>query len=108
LTLPFIEPAIIASVLVLGLIISTFARLPLAAGALVAGAFAFAHGHAHGYEMPASAAGFAYGCGFLVATAVLEVLGFGIGRAARETKSARAFRYVGGAIVVGGLYLGIV
>ncbi|MCK7499051.1 MAG: HupE/UreJ family protein [Comamonadaceae bacterium] len=70
-----VEPAIAASVVVLGLMLA-FARRPLAAGGLLAVAVAGSlHGLAHGAELP-MAGGFAgYAAGFLVATALLHAAG---------------------------------
>jgi urease accessory protein len=73
------EPGIAATVVVLGLLIATAARLPLAAGAVLAGIFAVLHGLAHGAEMPATSAGLAYGVGFVASTALLHAAGLGLG-----------------------------
>ncbi|HCV71950.1 MAG TPA: protein hupE, partial [Agrobacterium sp.] len=43
--LPFVEPAILASVIGLGLLVTIAAKLPTAAAAAVVGAFALFHGH---------------------------------------------------------------
>ena len=51
--LPMVEPGILASVIVLGLLVLTAARLPVALGAVLVAAFALLHGHAHGAELPA-------------------------------------------------------
>ncbi len=62
-TLPFSEPGIAASVLVLGLLIVFALRMPVWAGMMLVGVFAVFHGWAHGNEMHAgtSAAG-RWGC----------------------------------------------
>ncbi|MCK7580140.1 MAG: HupE/UreJ family protein [Chromatiales bacterium] len=52
LALPAVEAGIAASLLVLGLLIATAVRLPVAVGALIAAVFAVFHGHAHGAEIP--------------------------------------------------------
>jgi urease accessory protein len=52
ISLPFVEPGIAASVLVLGILIAAAVRLPLIASVLLVGLFALFHGHAHGSEMP--------------------------------------------------------
>ena len=43
------------------------------------GLFAIFHGHAHGAEMPEGAGGVAYAAGFMPATALLHVVGIGVG-----------------------------
>jgi urease accessory protein len=102
---PFVEPGIAASVLVLGVLIAAAVRLPLPVSAVLVGVFAIFHGYAHGAEMPASASGLAYGLGFVAATASLHLLGIGLGLLARRFASARLVRYAGGAIAVCGIYL---
>ena len=70
LMFPGVEQGIAASVLVLGLLIATAVRLPVAAGMALVGLFAGFHGIAHGAEMPATAGGLSYGAGFILATAL--------------------------------------
>src|SRR4051794_885309 len=77
--MPYVEPAIALSVIVLGLLIATTVRLPDAVGAAIVCAFALCHGHAHGTEIPATAYGFAYAFGFLPATAILLAAGIAFG-----------------------------
>jgi len=74
------EQAIAASVLVLGLLVATAARLPLAAGMALTGIFALFHGLAHGAEIPATSAGLSYGLGFVLTTALLHAAGLGLGQ----------------------------
>jgi urease accessory protein len=104
-TLPFAEQGIAASVLILGILIAAAMRLPLAASIILVGAFALFHGYAHGAEMPATASGFAYGAGFVAATAGLHLFGIGLGLTARKLATEQMVRYAGGAIAAGGLYL---
>ena len=100
--IPLGEQGIIASVLVLGLLIATAARLPLVASAGLVGVFALFHGVAHGTEMPASASGFAYAGGFALATAMLHLIGL---LAAKSTR-VEWVRFAGAAIAV--MALGLV
>ena len=103
--IPFVEPGIVASVLVLGVLIAAAVRLPLAVSLLVVGVFAVFHGYAHGAEMPATASGLAYGLGFAAATASLHLVGIGLGLLAQRFGSARLVRYAGGAIAACGVCL---
>jgi urease accessory protein len=103
--IPFIEPGIIASVLVVGLVVATAIRLPLAAGACLVALFALFHGHAHGAEMPATAASLWFGVGFVCSMVVLLLCGIGLGLAARKSQAPWAFRYAGAAIVTCGIGL---
>ena len=104
-TLPFVEQGIAASVLILGILIVSALRLPLAASIVLVGAFALFHGYAHGAEMPATASGFAYGAGFVAATAGLHLFGISLGLTARKLATEQMVRYAGGAIALCGLYL---
>jgi urease accessory protein len=79
--LPFVEVGIGLSVVVFGIAVAAGLNLPVAAAMALVGVFAIFHGHAHGTEMPETASGFAYGAGFVVATAALHGLGVGIGLA---------------------------
>jgi urease accessory protein len=103
--IPYVEQGIAASVLVLGIFIAAAVRLPLAASAAIVGLFALFHGYAHGAEMPDSSSGFAYGIGFVVATASLHLSGIALGITAQRFASAQPVRYLGGGIVACGAYL---
>jgi urease accessory protein len=72
---PFVEPAILASVVALGLLVALAIDLPVSAGVAMIGLFALFHGHAHGTEVPENAGGLAYMAGFAIATALLHALG---------------------------------
>ncbi|MGE5146258.1 MAG: HupE/UreJ family protein, partial [Candidatus Eiseniibacteriota bacterium] len=62
--LPLVEPGILASVVVLGLMVALAVDVPVAAGAALIGVFALLHGHAHGTEIAENLSGFAYMAGF--------------------------------------------
>ncbi|HTJ78769.1 MAG TPA: HupE/UreJ family protein [Rariglobus sp.] len=96
------EQGIAASVLVLGLLVATAARLPVALGMAVTGVFALFHGLAHGAEMPANAAGLQYGLGFVLATALLHAAGLGLGLLTAR-KSAVIPQTAGAAIALVGV-----
>lgn len=76
--LPFVEPAILASVIGLGLLIAMAAKLPVSACAAIVGVFALFHGHAHGGEL-GTAGALQFGIGFAIATALLHVAGIALG-----------------------------
>jgi urease accessory protein len=78
--LPYVEPMILGSVVVLGLIVAAAIRLPAVPAALLVGLFAVFHGHAHGSEM-GEASALAYGSGFLIATITLHAAGIGLAAA---------------------------
>src|SRR5512139_3507944 len=66
--LPLVEPAILASVVVLGLLVALAVNLPTWLGAAVIGVAALFHGHAHGAEA-AGLGGTTYMTGFIATTA---------------------------------------
>jgi urease accessory protein len=79
LPLPMVEPVILASVVVMGLLVAIALPVPISVGlALVAG-FGFFHGHAHGSEIGTAGLA-AYGTGFVVATSLLHLAGIALGR----------------------------
>jgi urease accessory protein len=110
--LPFVEPAILASVVILGLVVAAAVQLPTAAGAVLVGAFALFHGHAHGGEL-GDATAWPYLIGFALATAALHGVGIAIGLAlgsgagfGKETGRLVA-RMLGGATAVLGIGLSV-
>lgn len=102
--LPLVEVGIALSSVVFGLAVATRVRAPVAVVAGVVGVFAFFHGHAHGAEMPETAAGLAYGAGFVAATALLHAAGIGVGLLAGRT-GALAVRTAGGLAALAGVGL---
>ncbi len=78
LALPLVEPGIVLSVMVLGIMVLAAARLPVSLGLVLIGGFALLHGHAHGSEATGTLA--AYMAGFLFASAGLHAAGYGAGR----------------------------
>ena len=102
---PGIEAGIAASVLILGLLIAFQAKPPLAASVVLVALFAVFHGHAHGTELPQAASPVLYGLGFVVATAILHLIGLGIGYVMLLPKGMLAIRIGGGAIAAAGVML---
>jgi urease accessory protein len=78
-SIPLVETGIAISVIFLGLIVAFEMKVPVVAAMVLVGFFAIFHGHAHGAELPEDTSGLAYGAGFMIATALLHVLGVGIG-----------------------------
>lgn len=62
------EFGIAISVLLMGLLVITLAKIPTALGSSMVVLFLFCHGQAHGSEMPSDTAPWAYLVGFLIAT----------------------------------------
>ena len=67
--------------------------------------FALFHGYAHGLEMPQAAMPWAYGTGFILATAMLHGLGISLGLILSLGRSHLLPRIGGTAIALSGAYL---
>ena len=105
LPLPFVEPVILASSVVIGLLVAIARPASPGLVAAIVGGFAFFHGHAHGAELAGANALF-FGMGFVLATALLHAVGIGMGVAAgRLTRGTAALRIAGGATALGGALL---
>lgn len=106
--LPMVEPGILASVIVLGLLVLMAARLPVWAGATLVALFAVLHGHAHGAELPTEGAAASYFAGFALATAALHALGLGVAYLATGEPGKLIVRGAGALVAVAGIGLAIV
>ena len=104
---PMVEAGILASVVVLGLLVLAAAQLPVAAGAILVGAFALLHGHAHGAELPGEAAAASYAAGFAIATAVLHAIGIGVSRMASTANGRLLVRGAGALVAAAGVALAL-
>ncbi|HYQ70849.1 MAG TPA: HupE/UreJ family protein [Gammaproteobacteria bacterium] len=98
--MPGLETGIATSVLVMGLLVATQARLPAGVGIALAGLFALFHGSSHGAEMPVAAAPLLYAAGFLLSTAALQLGGFALGRILLHVRTVWLLR--GAGILTGG------
>jgi urease accessory protein len=104
LHVPYVEPAISSSIIILGLLVALAVEAPVWLGAAITGLFAFFHGHIHGTE--ATAVGLVpYAAGFALATAVLHAAGIGLGLSAEGVIGKLALRAMGGLTVLGGIVL---
>jgi len=103
--LPFVEPAILASVVALGLLVAMAVRMETVACAAVVGVFALFHGYAHGGELGAAGA-LPFSTGFVIATALLHAAGIGLGLGIGKLSSGRMIsRILGGITAFAGLAL---
>ena len=107
--LPFVEPAILASVVALGILVALAVDLPVWIGAAIIGAFAVFHGHAHGSEVAETVSGLEYTAGFAAATATLHALGIGFAQVAARHSLRPLVRTAGAVCVLigAGLYAGV-
>jgi urease accessory protein len=103
---PFVELGIALSVVVLGAVVAFGVKAPLAAAMALVGFFAIFHGHAHGAEIPEDAGGVGYAAGFMIATALLHLIGIGLGFAigkAADRYGALVAQSVGGLVAIAGV-----
>lgn len=112
--LPLVEPTILASVVVLGLLVATSFAAPTPMAMALIACFAIAHGHAHGIEFAGAEIGLhtlGIAAGLAVTTAALHLLGVALGLSVRALPSAAlqhgASRTAGLAIAFAGLGLAI-
>ncbi|MEX0407764.1 HupE/UreJ family protein [Aquibium sp. LZ166] len=108
LSVPLLEPVILASVVAIGLLAAMALRVPTMAAMAMVGFFAFFHGAAHGGEL-GSAGAASFAVGFAVATALLHgagiAAGFRVGRAFGGDAGRFAMRFGGAATVLAGAWL---
>lgn len=108
MAIPFVytELGIIISLLVFGMLIAAAIRLSLIVSVMVVSIFAFCHGYAHGAEMSQNVSGLTYALGFISATALLHVLGIGMGMLLKHMGRIQWLRPAGiGVILYGGSIL---
>jgi urease accessory protein len=105
--LPFVEPAILVSLVVMGLVVATAANLPFWIGAALIGACALVHGHAHGAEMPETVDRLGYMAGFVVTTAALHLAGVGITLYLSRRRLLPLVRVTGAACALVGIAIGV-
>lgn len=103
LPFPAVEPMILASVMILGVLVALSTRLPLPAVLAMTALFGAAHGWAHGAEGPATGLAL-YATGFAAATTLLHLAGIALGRGL----PAIALRGLGAGTAVAGLALAMV
>lgn len=107
LRVPAVEPMIAASLLVIGLLAATRLRLPGPVAAALVGVFAIFHGAAHGQELAGeggAAVAMTALAGMVLATALLHVVGLGLGGALRQ-RGAWLPRAIGAGVALFGASL---
>ena len=83
LSLPFVEPIIVASSILLGLCVLFALRPSVPFAVVLSSFFGLFHGHAHGVEL-GEAAPIAFGIGFALVTAALHATGILLARFMRQ------------------------
>lgn len=102
-----VEAGIASSVLILGLAILADRRIPILVAMAGVSIFGLFHGHAHGTEMPGFVHPAAYAAGFVMGTALIHLLGVGLGLVAtRNRVGTMTLRACGGIVaILGGQFL---
>lgn len=106
LPLPMVEPLILASVILLGVLVALAVRPPMAAGMAIVAVLAVFHGHAHGTEMGGAGA-MAYLAGFASATVLLHAAGLALGLGLARLSQSMALRGMGGFVAAIGAWLAV-
>lgn len=94
-----VEPATLASVILLGAVVALALRAPLAVALPLVGLFGLAHGAAHGLETQGN--GLSFAAAMLTATALLHGLGLAIGLSLNRI----SLRVAGGVALLAGVTL---
>jgi urease accessory protein len=94
IAVPLVEPAILSSIVVFGLLVAFAAEAQVWLGAAIIGLFAFFHGHAHGTDV-VSASAIAYAAGLMLTTSALHTAGIGLCRVAGGSMSRVVLRAAG-------------
>ena len=99
-----VEAGIATSVLVLGLAIAADRRIPVLIAMVGVAVFGLFHGHAHGTEMPGFVHPAAYASGFVLGTALIHLLGVGLGLVAtRHRVGTLTLRFCGALVAILGV-----
>lgn len=101
--LPFVEPAILASVVTIGLLVALAVDFPVALGAVLIAVFAVFHGAAHGVE--AGENNLNYIAGFALTTVALHLAGIAAGFGLQSVKLRPLVRVAGAACALIGVAL---
>jgi urease accessory protein len=101
--LPLVDPGILASVVVLGLMTAFAVDVPIAAGATLIAVFGLLHGHAHGTEAADTLAGIEYMAGFALATAALHAAGIAFAQIMQRAALRPLVQLAGAACIALGL-----
>jgi urease accessory protein len=104
--LPFVEPVIAASVVVMGLLALVAVQAPVTVAAVMVALFALFHGYAHGSEL-GEAGAVQFMVGFVAATAALHALGVVGGVLAGRFTGPVAARVAGGVLALSGLWIAV-
>lgn len=103
--LPYIEPGIAGSVVILGLAIAAAWRAHVAIAVAIVAIFGIFHGYAHGAELPSSASPAEFVAGFVICTGSLHIAGIGLGFFNQYAVGQKVLRGVGALIAASGVWI---
>jgi urease accessory protein len=103
--LPEVELGIAGSVVAIGMLVAFGARLPAGAAVALVALMALFHGHAHGTELPEMASAWGYAAGFVLSTAMLHVIGLGLGLAVFRFARPMVLRIAGIVTAIAGVVM---
>ena len=103
--LPYVEPGIAMSVVILGLAIAAAWRAPVAVAVAIVAVFGIFHGFAHGKELPEAAAPAAYAAGFVICTGLLHLVGIALGAIKTLPRGTQLLRASGALIAAAGVWI---
>ncbi len=98
----FAEHGIALSLLITGFLIARAIHLSIPASAILIAVFAVFHGYAHGSEIPEGTAIVDYAAGFMLATALLHLVGIGLATLLYRVERDQWLRYAGVAVALSG------
>jgi urease accessory protein len=105
LNVPYAEPGIAASVLLVGLATLLDRDIPASVVALPVAAFGVFHGFAHGAQMPAETSAMPFTFGFITTTIGLHVMGALLGMISNElVHGRRVTTVIGSGVALTGLF----
>jgi len=106
LSIYLIELSIILSVIFLGLVVASNAKISITLIYIFVLFFGMSHGYAHGVEIPIKAKPIFFALGFVISTIVIHMLGVFIGFAyTRKQQGVLLLQYTGVGITLVGFYL---
>ncbi|QSX34069.1 HupE/UreJ family protein [Shewanella avicenniae] len=106
ISMPFVSFSVAASVIAIGILMAVDHQWPLSFIMAFVGALAVFHGYAHGADMPERGQAIDYAIGFIAGTALLQLIGVGLGFCLNQFAApTRLLRYTGGAVAAFGGYL---
>jgi urease accessory protein len=107
LNVPLVEPAILTSIIAVGLLVALAVKAPVWLGSVITAVIAFFHGHAHGTEAVGASLA-SYAIGFTLATAILHAIGIALGICAVGSIRQFALRGMGGLTALIGIALMVI